>query len=65
MLYIAQRSDSDRLVFAYDLDAAYGRAVMAAAEAGVESLGYRCHVDVEEVRLGEMIRVDLPVLATA
>jgi sugar fermentation stimulation protein A len=65
MLYIAQRSDSDRLVFACDLDAIYGRAVLAAAEVGVESLGYCCHVDVEEVRLGEMIRVDLPVLATA
>jgi sugar fermentation stimulation protein A len=65
MLYIAQRSDADRLAFACDLDAAYGRAVLVAAEAGVESVGYRCHVDVEEVRLAEMIRVELPVLATA
>ena len=47
MLYIAQRSDAERLAFASDLDPAYGRAVLAAADAGVESYGYRCQVDVE------------------
>ncbi len=65
MLYIAQRSDGDRLAFASDLDPAYGRTVATAAEAGVESLCYRCHVDVGEVRLAEMIPVLLPALAPA
>ena len=65
MLYIAQRSDAERLAFASDLDPAYGRAVLAAADAGVESYCYRCHVDVEGVRLAEMMSVDAPARAPA
>ena len=65
MLYIAQRSDADRLAFASDLDPAYGRAVLAAAEAGVESYCYGCHVNLEEVRLGKTIQMDAPALAPA
>jgi sugar fermentation stimulation protein A len=65
MLYIAQRQDGDRLAFASDLDPVYGRSVRAAVAAGVESLCYRCRVDVEEVRIEEMIPVELPTEAPA
>ncbi len=65
LLYIAQRSDADRLAFASDLDPAYGRAVLATAEAGVESYSYGCHVNLEEVRIGEMMQVEAPTLAPA
>ena len=65
MLYIAQRPDADRLAFASDLDPEYARAVRAAARAGVESWCYRCHVDVDEVRLEEEIPVDLPATLPA
>ena len=41
------------------------RAVRAAAGAGVESWCYRCHVDVEEVRLEEPIPVELPAAVWA
>jgi sugar fermentation stimulation protein A len=60
MLYVAQRPDADRLAFAFDLDPEYARAVRVAADAGVESRCYRCHVDLEEVRLAEPIPVELP-----
>ena len=65
MLYIAQRPDADRLAFAFDLDPEFARAVRAAADAGVESRCYRCHVDVEEVRLEEPIPVELPAAVRA
>jgi sugar fermentation stimulation protein A len=65
MLYIAQRPDADRLAFASDLDPKYARAARAAADAGVESLCYRCRVDVEEVRLEEVIPVELPTAVPA
>jgi sugar fermentation stimulation protein A len=65
MLYIAQRPDAGRLAFASDLDPEYARAARAAADAGVESLCYRCHVDVEEVRLEEVIPVELPAAVPA
>lgn len=65
MLYVAQRSDAQRLAFASDVDPAYGRAVLAAADAGVESYCYRCHVDVEGVRLAEMMSVEAPARAPA
>ena len=65
MLYIAQRPDAERLAFASDLDPEYARAVRAAVRAGVESWCYRCHVDVDEVRLEEEIPVDLPATLPA
>jgi sugar fermentation stimulation protein A len=65
MLYIAQRPDADRLAFASDLDPEYARAVRTAARAGVESWCYRCHVDVDEVRLEEVIPVELPATVPA
>ena len=65
MLYIAQRPDADRLAFASDLDPEYARAVRAAIDAGVESLCYRCHVDIEEIRLEEVIPVELPAAVPA
>jgi sugar fermentation stimulation protein A len=65
MLYIAQRPDAERLAFASDLDPQYARAVTAAATAGVESWCYRCLVDVDEVRLEEVIPVELPAAVQA
>ena len=60
MLYVAQRPDANRLAFASDLDPEYARGVRAAASAGVESWCYRCHVDVDEVRVEQEIPVELP-----
>jgi sugar fermentation stimulation protein A len=65
MLYVAQRSDAERLAFALDLDAAYACAVRSAAEAGVEALCYRCSVDTEEALLTDMIRIELPAVPPA
>jgi sugar fermentation stimulation protein A len=65
MLYIAQRPDANQLAFASDLDAEYARAARAAADSGVESLCYRCHVDIEEIRLEDVIPVELPAAVPA
>lgn len=65
MLFVAHRSDAVRLSFASDIDAAYARALEAAARAGVEMLCYRCHVDTEGAQLTGMIPIELPVPAPA
>ncbi|MFC0634266.1 DNA/RNA nuclease SfsA [Brevundimonas balnearis] len=51
MLFVVQRMDGEVFTTADDLDPAYGPALRAAAEAGVEVLCYACHVSPEQIRL--------------
>lgn len=51
MLFVVQRMDGGVFTTADDLDPAYGPALRAAAEAGVEVLCYACHVSPERIRL--------------
>lgn len=55
VLFLAQRSDSDRFTVAVDIDPAFGQALRSAVEAGVEALCYHCRVSLEA------IRVDTPI----
>ena len=52
VLFVAQRSDVDRVVAAHEIDPAFAGALAAAREAGVRILARRCGVTTEEVRLG-------------
>ena len=49
MIYLIQRTDARSLTLARDVDAGYGAAFDAAAEAGVEMLAYRCRMSSEEI----------------
>jgi sugar fermentation stimulation protein A len=60
MLYVAQRADGDRFRFAADIDPAYAAAARQAMTAGVESICYRCRVDMEGVQLADAIPIDWP-----
>ena len=60
IVYVVQRPDAERLSIAADLDPGYAGAARMAAEAGVESICYRCHVDTEEVRLTDRIPIEMP-----
>jgi sugar fermentation stimulation protein A len=55
MLYLVQRTDSERFAICRDLDPAYGRAFDRARAAGVEMLAYRCAIGPDEVALGASI----------
>lgn len=57
MLYLVQRTDSERFAICRDLDPAYGRAFERARAAGVEMLAYRCTIGPDEVALGAAIPV--------
>lgn len=52
VLFVAQRSDVDRVVAAHEIDPGFAEALAAAREAGVRVLARRCGVTTEEVRLG-------------
>ncbi len=60
MLYVAQRADGQRLRFAADIDPGYAAAAVQARAAGVESICYRCRVNVDEVHLADAIPIDWP-----
>ena len=57
MLYLVQRTDSERLAICRDLDPAYGAAFDRARAAGVEMLAYRCAISAEEITLGAPVAV--------
>ncbi len=58
MLYLVQRTDSERLAICRDLDPAYGAAFDRARAAGVEMLAYRCAISAEEIALGAAVAVE-------
>lgn len=57
LLFCAMRDDTRRIEPADEVDPAYGRALRAAAGAGVELLGYRCDVSPDGVRLRDRVPV--------
>jgi len=59
MLYVVQRADCDRVEPADDIDPDYGRALRAAAAAGVEVLAVRARVRATGLRLEAALPVDL------
>ena len=59
MLYLVQRTDCDRLRLAEDLDPAYAAAFRAARAAGVEAICHRCEIDVDGVRIGPELPVEI------
>ena len=58
MLYLVQRSDTESLALARDIDPVYGAAFDAAHAAGVEMLAYQCQITPEEI----VVTTRLPVL---
>ena len=59
-LFCVQRADVDRVMPADDIDPEYGRALRAAAEAGVELLAWVCALSPEEIQLERSVPVLLP-----
>ena len=59
LLYLVSRADIDVVRPADAIDPAYGRALRAAAEAGVELLAVRACISPHEVVVGDAVRVDL------
>lgn len=55
MFYLVQRTDSQRVAVAGDLDPDYGAAFAEARAAGVEVLAYDCRMGPEEVSLGRRL----------
>lgn len=60
MLYVAQRADARHLRLAADIDPGYVAAAAQASAAGVESICYRCRVDMNEVLVANAIPIDCP-----
>jgi len=57
MMFLIQRGDALRLELARDIDPAYGKALDAARDAGVEVLAYRCRLSPEEIVLESAVPV--------
>lgn len=49
MVYLVQRDDAERCTIARDIDPAYGDALDAALDAGVETLCYGCRLSVDGI----------------
>ena len=60
MLYVMQRDDADVFAIAADIDPAYGAALHAAMDAGVEALCYRCRVDPNEIVIDGAVAIQAP-----
>ncbi|MBC6407109.1 MAG: DNA/RNA nuclease SfsA [Rhodobacteraceae bacterium] len=52
IFYLVQRTDTNRMALAADIDAAYARAFEAAQAAGVEALAYGCQISPLGINLG-------------
>lgn len=52
MFYLVQRTDSDHVTLAEDIDPTYARAFDMARAAGVEVLAYDCNISPREITLG-------------
>jgi sugar fermentation stimulation protein A len=59
MLFLAQRADVDEVRPADEIDPAYGRALRAAADAGVDVLAYRAQVTPQEIVVDGRVEVVL------
>ena len=57
MVYLVQRGDAKEFSLARDIDAAYGEAFDAAAEAGVEALAYACALSPRAINVYRRIPV--------
>lgn len=55
MLYLIQRSDTERFAFAADLDPTYAAAFKSAHAAGVEAFAYSCRLSQTEIVLDRQI----------
>ena len=58
MLFLVQREDCDRFQVAEDIDPAYGAALRAAVEAGVEVLCLACQVSLTDITVVRRIPFD-------
>ena len=54
-LFIVQRTDCDRFAACADLDPAYAAGLIAASQAGVEVLCYRCNISSEAINIAGRI----------
>lgn len=59
VLYVVQREDCTQFKLASDLDPNYARAAQEAAQAGVETLCYRCHIGLEGISLDQALPIVL------
>lgn len=57
VLFLAQRSDVEKVVAAPEIDPDFATALAEAREAGIRALARRCEVGEEEVRLGDPVPV--------
>jgi len=57
MLYLVQRQDTERFAFAGDLDPTYAKAFVAASQAGVSALAYRCRLSPEGIEIDRAIPI--------
>lgn len=57
LLYLVQRTDCDRVTVAADIDPAYAQAVVAAQQAGVETLAYRARITPAAIDLDAKLTV--------
>lgn len=55
VLFVVQREDALALRPAWEIDAAYARAFVAATSAGVEALAWRCAVNLHGIRIARRI----------
>ncbi len=57
MVYLVQRADASGFSLARDIDAAYGEAFDAAANAGVEALAYDCEITPQAIQISRRIPI--------
>jgi sugar fermentation stimulation protein A len=62
LLYCVQRDDISTVRAASEIHPEYGAALVAAANAGVEIIAYRCHVSAEEITIASRVDVLLDVV---
>ena len=58
MVYLVQRGDAERCAIARDIDPAYGDALDAALDAGVETLCYGCQLSVDGIGIAGPLAFD-------
>jgi sugar fermentation stimulation protein A len=59
LLFLVQRDDCEILALAADIDPAYAAGLQAALAAGIEVIGYTCHVASEGISLAKPIALPL------
>ena len=61
MFYLVQRTDCTAVRIAGDIDPAYENGLKAALAAGVEVVGYSCHITPGGITVARPLTLDLPV----